>query len=261
MYEKTIEILIKIGFAAAMLAIGYIVILIILYFLKRTLKHTGPDESLHGFIVNMVRIALLVVLAMMILSFLNIPTGPLITVLGAAGVAVALAMKDSLGNFAGGILILFTKPYSKDDYIEDLEIAGLVEKIDLLYTTLKTLDNKNIIIPNGKLANSTVINYSKEPMRRLDRRYNIASGEDVGKAMEILWNVSEMTEGVLKEPRPLIGIYSWENGLIALDMKVWVKTENFIDMGYILHEQVKMAFDVADIKIPAPQMDIRMKKS
>lgn len=260
MYEKSIEILIKIGLAAAMLGIGYLVIMIILYFLKRTLKHTGPDEALHSFIINLVKIVLLIVLAVMLLSFLNIPTGPLITVLGAAGVAVALAMKDSLSNFAGGILILLTKPYSKDDYIEDLEIAGYVETIDLLYTTLKTLDNKKIIIPNGKLANSTVINYSREPIRRLDRRYAISNSEDVGRAIEILWNVSEMTEGVLQEPRPVIGIYSWENGIVILDMKVWVKTETYFDMGYVLHEQVKAAFDVADITVPAPQMEIKLKK-
>lgn len=258
--DKAIDILTKTGISLLILAAGYVVMRILLRIAKKALDRSQLDEALHVFILNTAKVILWVVLIITVLGTLGIPTSTFIAILGAAGAAVALALKDSLGNFSGGILILMTKPYSKGDYIEDLETGGKVEKIDLLYTTLKTYDNRVIIVPNGKLANATVINYTKEPTRRVDCKFGISYNDDMQKAMEILRIVAESDPRIFREPEPVIGVAGQEDSCVSLDLRVWCNTEDYWDIKYYLEEQVKLAFDEAGVTIPFPQMDVHVRK-
>lgn len=252
--------LVNVAGALVILLLGYAVIRIVTGILKKTLKKSKLDPALHVFILNCVRIALWVVLVVMMLSALEVATAPLVTMLGAAGAAVALALKDSLGNFAGGILIILNKPFSQGDHIQTQDGEGIVEKTDLLYTTLKTFDNTMVIIPNGLLTGTAVQNYSMAQQRRVDCSFSVAYSSDLALVKETLRTVAEQDPRVLPEPEPLVWVAGQKDSAIEMALKVWCATEDYWDLKYSLEEQVKLAFDVAGIEIPFPQMDVHYRK-
>lgn len=256
----SLDAVIKLCVAILIITVGSMVIRMALKLTYKVLEKSKVDEVLHTFFVNCLKILLWVVVGVTALDYIGIPPTSLLTVLGAAGVAVALALKDSLGNFAGGILIILTKPFSKGDFIEDLSISGRVETIDLLYTTLMTMDNKTITIPNGKLANSTIINYSSEQSRRVDCTFTIGYKDDMVRAKDILRTVTESNPAIYQDPEPTIGVAGHGDSAIHLDLRVWCDTGEYWNVFYYLNEQVKLAFDVADISIPYPQVDVHVVK-
>lgn len=260
MSDKTIETMINVGIAFGIILVGYIVVSIVCRIIRKALNRSKLDEVLHTFIINCIKVILWIMIIITALSYIGIPVSAFLAALGAAGVAVALALKDSLGNFAGGILIILTKPFKKGDYIEDYQTAGQVEKIDLLYTTLLTFDNKVITVPNGKLANSTIVNYSSLGLRRVDCNFRVSFQDDIGKVKDVLQAVVESNPRIFKEPDPIIGVSGQSDWSIDLDLKVWCATQDYWDVKYYLGEQVKLAFDEADITIPFPQMEVRLKK-
>lgn len=250
----------KLLIAALIIGCGAIGVRLLCKFAEKLLSRSTIDEVLHTFFINCLRILLWVVVLVTALDYLGIPPTSLLTVLGAAGVAVALGLRESLANFAGGILIILTKPFSKGDFIEDLSISGKVEKIDLLYTTLMTLDNKTITIPNGKLANSTIVNYSSEQSRRVDCTFSIGYHDDIGKAKDILLAITESNPAIYQEPAPTVGVAGLGDNAVNLALRVWCDTEEYWNVFYFLNEQVKLAFDEAGISIPYPQMDVHIGK-
>ncbi len=260
MSEKTVELLIKVGLTLGIILAGYIIISILCSIIRKALKKSKLDEVLHTFILNCTKIVLWIMVTITALNYIGVPISAFITALGAAGVAVALALKDSLSNFAGGILIILTKPFKKGDYIEDYQTAGQVEKIDLLYTTLVSPDNKVITVPNGKLANSTLVNYSSLERRRVDCVFCVSYQDDIGKVKDVLQAVIESNPLIFTEPSPIIGVSAQGDWSIDIDLKVWCRTEHYWDVKYDLQEQVKYAFDEADITIPFPQMEVRLNK-
>lgn len=259
MNEKYIELALQLGVTILIILVGYIVIKIICGIVKKTMVKGSADDALIPFAVNTTRVVLWILTLVTALGFLGIPPTAFLTAIGAAGVAIALALRESLGNFAGGILIIITKPFSKGDYIEDYETAGKVDKIDLLYTTLTTYDNKTITIPNGKLANSTVVNYTRAEKRRVDCIFGIGYHDDIAKAKDVLWAVAESNDLIFKDPEPTIGVANHSDSQITLDMKVWCDTDDYWDVKYFLEETVKIAFDEAGLSIPYPQLDVHLK--
>lgn len=252
--------MIRIGVVLGILLVGYILIRILCGIIRKALVKSKLDEVLHAFIINCIRIVLWILVIMTAMDYMHLLNGAFLTALGAAGVAVALALKDSLGNFAGGILIILSKPFKKGDYIEDYQTAGQVEKIDLLYTTLVTFDHKIITIPNGKLANSTIVNYTRAENRRVDCTFSVTYQDDIMKVKDILQAVAESNPLIFGEPSPLIGVARQGEGKIEVDLKVWCKTDDYQDVKYFLQEQVKLAFDEADIRMAYPQMEVQLKK-
>lgn len=260
MSERTIEMLINVGLALGIMISGYIIISILSRIIRKALHKSKLDEVLHTFIINSFKVILWLLVIITALGYAGIPISAFLAALGAAGVAVALALRDSLSNFAGGILIIVSKPFNKGDYIEDYQTAGHVEKIDLLYTTLLTFDNKIITIPNGKLANSTIVNYSRADNRRVDCIFSISYHDDINQAKDIMQVVAESNPKILNEPSPVIGVASQNNGRTEIDLRVWCKTEDYAIVKYYLEEHVKLSFDEAGITIPYPQMDVHVKK-
>ncbi|MDO4745065.1 MAG: mechanosensitive ion channel family protein [Bacillota bacterium] len=240
--------------------IGAILIKIAMILTKKWLKKSGTDPSVFLFIRNAVRVICIIILVSMCLGMIGVPMSTVIAVLGAAGAAIALALKDSLANIAGGMMIIVTKPFSKDDLIDVGNVSGQVENIDLFLTTLKTFDNKTITIPNGLINTSILINHSKETLRRVDCTFSIGYGSDITKAKEILAAVCDACPQILKEPEPLIGVANHGESAIILDTKAWCETDDYWDVKYFLEENVKIAFDEHDIDIPYPHMDVYVKK-
>ncbi|MCR5481603.1 MAG: mechanosensitive ion channel family protein [Clostridia bacterium] len=246
--------------AALVLILGYVLMKIVLHLLTKAISKTGLDEALHRFIVSAAKVLLWIVLLVTLLGVLNIPTSTFITVIGACGAAIALALKDSLGNIAGGIIILVTHPFRKDDYISINGTEGKVEHIDLLVSTLKTLDNKLVSVPNGIISTSVLVNFSANEKRRVDCSFAIGYNDDITKAKEILLNVTESCPEALSDPEPAVGVRSLDDSGVALDLLVWCATPDYWTVKYFLEENVKLAFDEAGITIPYPQMEVKLKK-
>lgn len=264
MKEKTLEKLLEYGgnllMAVVVFAVGMVLIKLALKITQKALEKTRLDKSVHKFVMTATRYTLYIILAVVILTSLKVPTAPLVTVLGACGAAVALALKDSLGNIAGGIIILANKPFIRGDVIEVTGITGIVQSIDLLVTTLKTYDNKVITIPNGTITASVLVNYSREEKRRVDLTFTISYDSDIAKAKDVLLAVTESNPDIFADPAPIIGVAEHQDSAILLDLKVWCENSRYYDVRYYLEEQVKLAFDEANITIPYPQMDVRVIK-
>ena len=256
--------LIEIGESAAklvlLLIVGLILMRIIMKITRKTLAKSNADPVVYTFVQNAMKVICLIVLITMCLGAMGIPMSTVVTVLGAAGAAIALALKDSLANVAGGVMIIVTQPFSKDDHIDLGDVSGKVEKIDLFLTTLKTFDNKTITIPNGLINTSVLINHSKENLRRVDCTFGIGYNNDIAEAKEILRNVCDANPEIFTEPEPLIGVANHGDSAVILDVKVWCETDAYWNVKYYLEENVKLAFDEHGIEIPYPQMDVHLKK-
>ena len=260
--EKLIDLALAMGKVVAMLLIGMIIIKLVLRFERKILEKSTLDESVYLFILRATKIALWIVLIVAILPVFGIPATSLITVLGAGGAAIALALKDSLGNVAGGILILINQPFIKGDTIELGGVSGVVDQIDLMSTQLHTFDNKIVTVPNGTITTSVLINYSREEVRRVDCNFSISYDADIFRAKEILHNVALCNEQIIsEEERPwVIGVAEQGDSGILLDLKVWCSTPDYFDVKYYLEENVKIAFDEVGIDIPYNTMNVHIKK-
>ncbi len=258
MSEKNIDFLIDLGIAAVVLVLGWITIRVILRIERKALEKSHLDEALYLFILKASRILLWIVLIVSVLPMVGVSPASLVAMLGAGGAAIALALKDSLGNVAGGIIILMNKPFHKGDTIEVSGTTGVVDAIDLLTTRLHTFDNKVVTIPNGTITTSVLTNYSREQMRRVDCTFGISYQADIAEAKEILRTAAQNCPKAYEDPAFVIGVASHGEHAILLDLKVWCSTEDYFDVKYYLEEQVKVAFDQAGIEIPYPQVDIHI---
>ncbi|WP_315118939.1 mechanosensitive ion channel domain-containing protein [uncultured Clostridium sp.] len=248
---KIIELLV-------VLFIGSWIIRVFLNIIDKALKKSKIDISLHSFIKSIVNISLRIILFLTIASMLGVPITTFLAVLSAAGLAVGLALKDSLTNFAGGILLLIFRPFSVGDYIETQGYSGTVNDIQLLYTYMNTADNKKIIIPNGELANGKIINYSSEEHRRVDLKFGISYHDDILKAKSILKEVINSNPLIFKDPEPFVAVGEYGDRSINLIIKVWCNNSDYWNIYHYLQEEVKLAFDREGITIPFPQMDVHM---
>ena len=242
------------------LLIGLIIMKIAVHFLRKALKASKLDGALHIFILNTAKVLLWILLTVTILSHLGVSTTAFLTVLGACGAAVALALKDSLSNFEGGILIIVNKPFVKGDYIESCGIGGKVDKIDLLYSTLVTLDNKEISIPNGKLSSDVVVNFSRADRRRVDSRFNIGYSDNIKLAKDVIEEIIRKSKLFFDDPAPTIGVASHRENAVEIEVLAWCRTEDYYTAKYHLQEEVKLKFDEYGIEIPYPQMVIHFDR-
>lgn len=244
----------------AIIIIGLIGIKIFTMIVDRILKKSKIDLSLHKFIKNMISVLFWIIIAISIFGVLGINTASLVTVLGAAGAAIALALRDSLANIAGGIIIIITKPFKMGDYVDLLETAGVVQEIDLLCTTLKTFDNRVITVPNGKITTSILINATTEATRRVDFIFSLSYDEDLKKAKQALIKLALDNEKVFSDPEPFFGIANHNERKVQVDFRVWGKTEDYWEIKYYIEENVKKAFDEAGINMPFPYLEIVSNK-
>ena len=238
------------------LVVGFVAIKIIMKLFSRALAKSKIEISLHTFLKSLLKISLYVILLMTAASMIGIPITSLVTVLGALGLAISLAIKDSLGNLAGGFLVLFAKPFSVGDFVETEGVSGTVKAINLFYTRLNTIDNKRIYIPNGQLSNAKIINYSAEPTRMLDRIFSIGYDDDMDAAKQTIMDIILRSEYALLDPEPLVRVKDHSESSIDILVRVWVQSEHYFDLDYYLHEEIKRAFDKQGIHIPYQQLDV-----
>lgn len=216
------------------------------------------EVTLHQFLLSIFNITLKAILVIIFASMVGIETASLIAMLGAAGLAVGLALQGSLSNFAGGILILFFKPFKAGDVIDAQGYVGTVDEIQIFNTIIRTLDNQRVIIPNGLLSNGCVKNVFAEPTRRVDMTFGISYDDDLTKAKAILRDICDNDERILKDPIADIFISAHADSSINILVRPWVASEHYWEVHFDVIEKVKLAFDEQGITIPYPQRDVHI---
>ena len=261
LYEWVITRGVNMFFGVIFLSIGWKVINKTLKRIRRILESKSADPTITRFLDNVMNVTLKTVLIIIILQYIGVNLTGLTTIVASAGVALSLALKGSLANLAGGVIILVARPFNVGGFIETTEHSGVVEKISIFYTYLVTFDNKQILIPNGILTDSSIVNYSSKEIRRVDITFSVSYEEDVIRVKNVLINILKNNELVLEEPEFFVGISMHGDSAINFIVKAWCKTEDYWTIYYYLLETVKIKFDEEGISIPYPQMDLHVKKN
>ena len=254
--EKFIDFLPDLLAAILLLVFGWWAINIILRYVRRIFEKKAHDKSIQNFAVGIINWGLKILLFVMVISQLGVETTSLIAVLGAAGLAIGLALQGSLSNFAGGVLIILLKPFRVGDWIEVSGISGSVKDISLFYTKLNTFGNQLAIIPNGELSNDNIVNYSGEPTRRAAITIGISYNSNIKVARETLISLMKEQEGILEDPEPAVVVTELADSAVNLSVRFWAKNEDFWDCQFYTIEEAKTRLEAAGITIPFPQRDI-----
>ncbi|TVQ17158.1 MAG: mechanosensitive ion channel family protein [Bacteroidetes bacterium] len=262
--ENAMEFLITYGprviGAIIVLIIGLWIIGRFTRFIKDSFDKREMDASLRSFLSSMIAILLKVLLIISVMSMVGVAVTSFIAILGAAGLAVGLALSGTLQNFAGGVIILMFKPYKVGDFITAQGYSGTVEEIQIFVTMLKTPQNVVIIIPNSALATNSLTNFSVKPIRRADWSFGIAYGDSYDKAKGVLLKLLQEDERVLKDPEPFIALGELGDSSVNITVRAWAKSADFWGVFFDMNEKVYKAFAKEGINIPFPQMDVHIQK-
>ena len=216
------------------------------------------DPTIVSFVEHVTYVALMVFIVLAALAQLGIQTTSFIAVIGAAGLAIGLALQGSLANFAAGFLMIIFKPFKAGDYIEGAGVAGTVDKIQIFTTTLKTPDNKLVIIPNSKIMSDNIVNYSAHETRRVDMPFRVSYQDDIDKVRKILRNIVDNDHRILKDPAAMIIVKTLDENSVNIELRVWVKTADYWGVYFETVEEAKKQFDANGVKIPFPQRDVHV---
>ncbi|MEW6997849.1 mechanosensitive ion channel family protein [Colwelliaceae bacterium BS250] len=267
-YEKLVADLIamivlygpKLVSALLVWVVGAWVIKGIMIAINKALAKAKVDESLIPFVRGLSGTLLKVLLIITVLGMVGIEMTSFIAILGAAGLAVGLALSGTLQNFAGGVMILIFKPYKIGDFIDAQGYNGTVSEIQIINTILKTPDNKTIIIPNGGLANGSMTNYSTEPKRRVDWTFGIGYGDDVDHARAVMKKLCDADARILKDPAVFIGVSALADSSVNFAVRAWVNAEDYWGVFFDMNEHIYKTFNTEGLNIPFPQMDVHLHK-
>lgn len=261
--DKALRFGIRVLLALVFFLIGIQIIKLVRRIVRRSLKRGNADVGVIQFLDSFIKVVLYVILLFMIASEFGLDAASVIALLGSAGVAIGLAVQGSLSNFAGGVLILLLKPFKVDDYIKvDNEgHEGTVREIQLFYTKLATPDNHVVIIPNGSLANSSIMNISTLGERKMDIPVTISYDADIRRAKEVLMNILNNDEAVMQEKDHRVFVQELADSGVKLIVRCWADNEKYWECRWRITEQIKYALDEAGIAIPYPQLDVHIGQS
>ncbi len=246
----------SIVYAIIILAIGFWGAKLISRLVKGLLERREADPALTGFVGNLVNAFVITFAFIAALNQLGIQTTSLVAIVGAAGLAVGLALKDTLGNFAAGVMILTFKQFKTGDFIEAAGVLGVVEALNIFSTQLKTGDNKVIFVPNGKLIGDNITNYSTKPTRRVDLIIGVSYDADLSHVKSVLEDILAKDNRILQDPAPTIGVLELADNSVNFAVRPWVNAADYWSVYFDLHAGVKTRFDEENIGIPYPQRDV-----
>ena len=256
--EHALDWAIQIAIAIAIFVVGRILARMITDLLKRGMTRAKTDAILVGFIGNIAYTLLLIAVVLAALDSLGVNVTSLMVIVGAAGLAVGLALKDSLGNFAAGVMLVIFRPFKIGDFITAGGTSGVVDEIGLFATMMHTPDNQRIIVPNSSIINGNITNVSALPTRRLDLVFGISYDDNIGKARDIIRSVIDADERILKDPEPSIVVGELGDSSVNINVRPWVNSGDYWPIRADLLETIKVRFDEAGITIPYPQQDVYM---
>jgi small conductance mechanosensitive channel len=246
-------------FALAIFLIGRIVVKILVHIMGRLLHRSGTDVMLIDFSKTIAHAGLLLLVIVAALDRLGVNTTSLVAMLGAAGLAVGLALQGSLQNFAAGVMLLLFRPFKAGDYVEAADCAGVIETIGIFTTTLRSVDNKEIIIPNGSIYKSNIVNYSARSTRRIDLSIGVSYNADLRAVKQILSGILEAEARVMKDLEVLVAVNELAENRVLFVVRAWVQSADYWPVRYALNEAIKLAFDAHGICIPPLQMSVQVK--
>lgn len=249
--------------------IAFVVILVVGFWLSnlagkllvKILKNHKVDESMHRFLMRMLVVMLKVVVFVIALDQIGININSFVTALGAAGITAGLGLQNSIAQFAGGVQILFNKPFKSGDYIEIDGVQGKVREIRFMYTTLITNDNKIVVVPNLNMTTKNLINYTSQGIIRVDLVYYISYGDDIDKAKKILMNTATGNPNVIKNPKPTVGVCEHGASGVGITLLAWCDSREYWNTFFSLQEEVKKSFDKNGITIPFNQLDVHIENN
>lgn len=251
----------KVFLAIAIFVVGKWLAKGISQLLSKAVLASTKDEMLQSFVRSISYFLLLLIVVIASLSQLGINTSSLVALIGAAGLAIGLSLQNSLQNFAAGVMLLIFKPFKKGDFIETSGISGTVTQMGLVVLELRTGDNKTVLVPNSNVFSSTITNYSANETRRVDFIFDISYDDDIAQAKEIIREILEKDDRVLKEPKPVIAVSTLALSSVQIIARPWVNTPNYHAVYWQVTENVKIAFDKAGISIPFNQLDVNLSGS
>ncbi len=258
-WNKLVNYLPTIGIALIFFLIGIVLARLLTKLMSRTMRRSKIDATASGFGQSFVRILLYVILIIICLSILGVPTASIITVVGAAGVTIGLALQNALSNLAGGFVILFAKPFQAGDYIRVGSEAGVVESVTILYTQLRTLDNQSVFLPNSIVSSGSVSNLSQRGRLRVCVPVSVSYSTDLALARDVLIRSVTGQPGILDDPAPFVNIKELSDSGIVMLLYAWVPSERYFAAESQMLECAKNALDAAGIEIPFPQIDVHSK--
>ncbi|GAA3911507.1 mechanosensitive ion channel family protein [Litoribacillus peritrichatus] len=251
---------INLGLAILVFFVGKLLVQVTLSVVKRVMQRSNVDEILVDFIASILKMLLMLVVVVIALDQLGVDTTSLVALVGAAGLAVGLALKDSLQNFAAGVMLVLFRPFKMDDFVEVAGVSGVVEKITIFSTMIRTGDNKQVIVPNGAIYSGTIINYSAKENRRIDLVIGVSYESDAIEARLILESILVGHPQVLKDPAPVVAMVELADSSVNFNVRPWVRSEDYWGVRAELLETIKCTLDQKGISIPYPQMDVHLSK-
>ncbi len=257
-YQRALEFAGDFVLAIAILIIGMYLVRRVGKITKKVLSKREYDASLNTFLVSLVVIMMRIMVVITALTTLGLEMTSFIALLGAAGIAIGMAFSGTLGNLAGGVMILLFRPFKTGDYIDAQGESGIVKEIQIFQTILLTFDNKTIYIPNGPLANGNLTNYTKQELRRVDLTANVEYGADSEHVKKTLTRIAENHPLILKDPVPFIGLKSMADSAVVFDFRVWCKVDDYWTIYYECNELIYNTFNKEGISFPFPQLDVHV---
>jgi small conductance mechanosensitive channel len=248
----------KIIGAIAILVLGRIGVGIFTSIVGRLMKKGNVDPTLTKFAISMAKIALMTFIIISALGALGVQTASFIAIIGAAGLAVGFALQGSLSNFASGVMLIIFRPFKSGDYVEAGGTSGSVESIQIFNTTLKTPDNKVVIVPNSQITSDKIVNYSAMDKRRIDLVFGIGYDDNIKKAKDILEKIIAEDDRILKDPAPVVAVLELGDSSVNFAVRPWVNTADYWAVFFDITEKVKLTFDENNISIPYPQRDVHI---
>lgn len=258
--QKFIEALPKLLVFVLVIVIGFWLARLAGDLIVKILENRGVDKSIHRFIKKSTIVFLRIIVAVIALEQLGFNVNSFITAIGAAGITAGLGLQNSIAQLAGGVQILFNKPFKSGDYVEVDNVQGKVREIRFMYTTLVTNDNKIVVIPNQNITTSSLINYTAQDKLRLDLYFTISYDDDIERVKKILAKIAANEPLLLKNPKPTIGVWEHSANGIRISCFVWCRSEDYWPAYFTMQEKVKLAFDKNSISIPYDQLDVHVKK-
>ena len=248
-------------FAVMIFIIGKIIVKALIKLTRSLMGKAKVDQILVDFVTGIISSLLMLFVIIAAVGQLGVDTTSLVALIGAAGLAIGLSLQSSLQNFASGVMLIVFRPFTSGDFVEVAGIAGVVEKITIFSTQLRTGDNKEMIVPNGKIYGDVITNYSAKPTRRVDMVFGIGYDDDIKKAKTLFNQVLNEDERVLSEPAPVVAVSELADSSVNFVVRPWVNAADYWNVYFDTHEKVKILFDQENISIPYPQMDIHLNKA
>jgi small conductance mechanosensitive channel len=258
--EYVVPWAINIVSALAVFMIGRLAIRIISGIIEKVLRKSKMDNMLVNFVLSIISALMLLFVLVASLDQLGVDTSSLIAIVGAAGLAIGLSLQDSLKNFAAGVLLVVFRPFREGDFVEAAGVSGVVERITIFNTFMRTGDNREVIVPNGPIYGGVIVNYSKRETRRVDMTFGIGYDANLLQAKQLLQEILAEDERILKEPEPVVAVSELADSSVNFVVRPWVNTADYWAVLWDTNEKVKLRFDEAGISIPFPQMDVHFHK-